>query len=270
MSCINFALNELKMRIPLVVLKEAFKDDVVYYNSANVSLDEQIKNKVIKQRVLPVCNIVGGQQVVIDLAGLTPISLDTNVVVYEIPHERTSYKEIMSVLSVSFSNTPMSFGNLAAPNNSIYGGNYATSAALKICEGLSPIPSISTASCELIGHNTVLIRDPGRTNNLYQLRCMLSNDPNMNNIQQRSWLAFSRLVELAVKSYVYNTLIIKIDMAYLTGGQELGMFKSIVEGYSDSEQMFQDYIKETWQAVSVFNDTWSSDRLLRLQIPSSL
>jgi hypothetical protein len=59
----------------------------------------------------------------------------------------------------------------------------------------------------------------------------------------------------AVKAYLYNKLIVPINSGYLSGGQELGMFKSVLEGYSDAEENYQTYLKEIWGQVAFMNDT---------------
>ena len=272
MSAVTFAINEVKFRIPTPILREAFKDDVMYYNSPNISLDEQIRNKVIKPRIYPVCNVVGGQHVVVNLYDLSPTYTDMYITVYEIPPERVCNREIISAMSVSYSPSTANTGWQVAANNntSMYGGNYLTREALMLCEGLSPIPNVSNAAVEIIGHNTILIRGSNSTSMFYQLRCFISNDPNFNNFQVRSQWKFAELVELAVKAYIYNELYIKMDRAYVVGGQELGSFKQIIENYADAEQMFKEFIKDQWQAIAAMNDTHTHDRFIRLQIPSSL
>jgi hypothetical protein len=73
------------------------------------------------------------------------------------------------------------------------------------------------------------------------------------------------LVEFAVKAYIYNELIVDIDMGELQGGQQLGIFKQIVEGYADAEQNYQDKLK-SWMAISVMNDTPAFHRYLKLSV----
>ena len=126
------------------------------------------------------------------------------------------------------------------------------------------IPMTSTARCQLIAENTILIRDSiGFAPNGW-LRCVLANDENLGNIQLRSYKHFSQLVEYAVKSYIYNELIINLDQGELQGGQTIGVFKEIIQGYSDAEQNYKDYLTDVWEAVAFMNDSEGYSRYVRL------
>jgi hypothetical protein len=144
------------------------------------------------------------------------------------------------------------------------------SAGQRMGDAVSNIPPISNASVELIGYNTVLIRDQLRVTNSYQLRCVVANDEHMSNMQPRTYLAFGKLCELAIKSYIYNNMIIAMDQAYLSGGQELGQFKAIVESYSDAEEQYGTYLNEVWRPISFMSSTIDYTRFLKLQVSPGL
>ena len=65
-------------------------------------------------------------------------------------------------------------------------------------------------------------------------------------------------------------MIIKIDQAYLTGGQELGAFKNYVENLSDAEENYQTYLKEVMQKVFFMNDSSNYNRFIALQMNPSI
>lgn len=273
MNIINKCLSELSYRIPPQLLQQAFKEDVVNWRQAPISLNEKISNKVIRPRVLVDTNLVGGQVVVIPLAGITPRYVDNYMIVYEVPEELCNYRTIMSVLSIGYLPYSGSFNGMSQGMGIVNTNSMSDlmSAAQRVGDSHANIPSISNASVELIGQNTVMIRDQLRMTNAYQLRCVIGNEENLNNIQPRSIPTIARLVELAVKSYIYNTMIIKVDQAYLTGGQELGAMKNIIEGYSDAEQMYQDYLKEVVASVMFMNNSVTAyERLIKLQVSPSL
>ena len=269
MNLIQKCVSDLSFRIPIPVLQLAFKDDIQQWRRAPISLTEQIMLKVVRPRVLIDIDIVGGQTVIIPLENVTPQFLDTYTIVFEIPEFILNYRTIMSALSIGYMPYASSFNSLGVGMGVVNPGSMSDllSAAQRVGDSLSNVPNISNATVELIGHNTILIRDQLRVTNAYQLRCVLGNEENLNNIQPRSSLVFAKVIELAVKSYIYNTLIVKIDQAYLQGGQELGRIKEIVDSYSDSEQMYQDYLKEVVQAVSFMNNNnMSHERFIKLQI----
>lgn len=55
---------------------------------------------------------------------------------------------------------------------------------------------------------------------------------------------FADLCVAAVKSYVYNTLFVPVDRAYVEAGFEISSIKSIIDGYSDSEQRYREMLDQ--------------------------
>ena len=272
MNPLSKAIDEIKFRIPRQLLDVAFRDELTGWRRAPVSLDEQILHRVIRPRVLVDCNLVGGQMALIPLEGLPAVYADQFSVVYQIPKTLTLNRSIVSVLSLSY----LPFAGLCGPTGSNYNSlagslnSPVTMAAQQVANSFSEVPPVSVGYVELVGENTVMFRDSYRVTQAYYLRCILANEENLNNINPRSYPAFSRLCELAVRSYVYNTLIVRIDQAYLQGGQELGVFKSIVEGMADSEELYQTHLREVWRAVAFANDIQSYDRFIKLQLNSAI
>lgn len=274
MNIIRIAVDDIKRKIPSEVLKVVFQDKTSGWRNANapISIDEEIISKVIKSRVIVDTNLLGGQTIVVSLEGLNPRFVDTFTVVYEIPAERVMFRSIMSVLSISYLPYAASFNSMGAGMGIVNPSsmNDVSGAAQRVGDSMSSIPNISNANVELIGHNTVLIREQVRITNAYQLRCVVANEENLANINPRSFLNFARLCELAVKSHIYNKMIIAMDMAYLSGGQELGAFKTYVENLSDSEEMYGTYLREVWAATAFMNSTQDYSRFIRTQMNPAL
>ena len=111
-----------------------------------------------------------------------------------------------------------------------------------------------------------MIKDTVTASGTGLLRCLLANDENFSHLQIRSIPYFTRLCELATKAYIYNEYTIKMDKGRIEGGAEIGRFREIVDGYADAEEMYQEYLLNTWQKVSFMNDRESFERLLKMQI----
>ncbi len=141
-------------------------------------------------------------------------------------------------------------------------------AQMAVQDSFSAIPSVSTARVELVGENMVVVKDLSNYASGTYLRCIIANDENLSNIKMRSIMAFCKMVELAIKSYIYNEYIITMDQAQLSGGQDLGRFKEIIEGYADSEELLQTFVLEKWQKIALMNDNTQMTRFLKLQIGS--
>jgi len=266
MSILTKALDNIKFTIPIEVLNIAFRDTLQNWRQAPVSLDDLIMTKIIKPRVLVDTNLVGGVTVLVSLEGVQPRFVDNYAVLYEVPAEKIMYREIISVLSVSYLPVSGTYGTLGNSIGNVLTTNDVSSAAQRVSNSFANIPVTSTATVDLVGYNTILIRDQQRVTSNYQLRCVLANEENLNNINPRSYLAFAKLCELAVKAYIYNTLIISIDKAYLVGGQELGAIKNYVDNLSDSNEMYNTYLREVWQATAFMNQTQAYSRFIKVQI----
>ncbi len=273
MNILVKAVETVKYTIPIELLKIAFKDEVYNYTSSHISLDERILSNIVRPRVLIDCNIVGGEMILVKLDGLKQRSLDRFSVIYEIPLELVNYRTILSVLSVGYLNG-MGYGNSRSLQQAAgaigSSSNDLLQASSRVGAAMSNIPVVSTAKANVIGNNTILLYDEAGISGLYQLRCLVSNEENLNNISTRSYLAFSNLVVYAVKAYIYNKLIVQLDNAYLVGGQELGSIKNIVESYSDAEENYQTYLNEVWRKTAFMNDIPSYDRFIKMQISPGL
>jgi hypothetical protein len=268
MNAIRKAVDDCKYRIPPQILKEVFTAKTYSWRDSPISIDERIINEVIKSRVLVDCSLVGGTEAMLPLDGLPMERVNNYTVVFHIPKTMTDGRSIMSVHSVSF-NTPGMLSANASQVNSKPGSNSPVMmAGAGVMQSNSLIPVMSSASVQLIAENTIMVRDTTTVLGTGFLRCVLGHDSEMSHIQLRSIVQFCDLVVLALKSYIYNEMIIRIGEAQLSGGQDLGKFKEIVESYADSEEMYREYLMKTWSAVDFMNDRESYTRYIKLQLGS--
>lgn len=268
MQALKKAVDEVKYRIPKEILNEVFKEVSFNYRATPVSIDEQILTKVVRARVLVDCNLVGGTEALISLEGVPAENVDIYSTVYHLPKDKTQNRSIMSVLSVTYMAPGMSAMTNAMQGFKPCSVTPSLQAGQAMMDSYSPMPATSTAKVQLIAENTIMIRDTAPPVGHAMLRCVLANDENLAHIQMRSIPDFCKLVELACKSYVYNEFIIKLDRGQLYGGHDLGKFKEIIEGYADSEEMYEDFLRNKWQAVAFMNDTESFTRYTKLMIGS--
>lgn len=269
MNAIQLAINELHARIPYQLLLAGYKPDFQYQQNALFNLDEAIRLTTINQRVLPIANILGGQHIVVSLAGLTPQASDYYTSVYEIPSDRLAGREILTPLQVSY----LPVGYMQQSNfgySTMSGNNQSTvDAAAALWNNFANIPPVANSNVRLVAKNTVLISLQSPITQTFFLRCLVTNDPELNNIHVRSHLGFSKLVELAVKSYLYNKLVINIGETQLHGGQELGIFRDKLYEYSEAEQQFQEYLP-IWQRIGTMNDNVQHRRIMKMQLMPGL
>jgi hypothetical protein len=269
MNPIAKAVVEIKYRIPYDVLRIAFATNE-WRSNAILTLDEEIKNRVIKKRVIPDCNIYGGQTLIVPLDGINPTYKDPRTLVYEVPAEKLMNKQIMSVLNVGF--FPYSnMSSFTVGGYSQFGSSTSLSSATnRLLDAHSNIPFLSSADVELVGNNTILIRDQIKQSGIYTLRCIVANNENMEELNVRYIPSFCKLCELAVKSYIYNRMIVNLDRGYIEAGVELTSVKSIIEEFKESEEMYQTRLSENWRAESIMADKKRHLSLIKMQISPGL
>lgn len=269
MDPIRKSISDVKYAIPKAVLQAAFMDRYITPTPLGASLDSQIEHLVIRPRVMVDCDLVGGTQTTISLDNLPQEDAGNNTIVIRIPKSLTQGKRIITVLSFNYTNSAQmlgynGYGMAGAGMQYSPGDNTVVNTLMSnLVASMDRIPVTSTTNVRLIAENTIAVQDGLRLTQGGSLLCMLANDDNMANIHPRSYHHFSQLVTWAVKAYVYNTLIVELDVGALKGGFQLGVIKTIIDGYSDSEQGYQDYLRDTWRQVALMNDSNSYRRLLR-------
>lgn len=260
---ITRAVAEIHFRIPREILNEVFKPLNYSWQTTVINVDEQIINQVIRPRILIDCNLVGGVEVLIPLMNVPSYSENNYTTVFHIPKSMTQGRSITAVLSYSY----MTPSLMAAMNSNLNvpdcgrSSLVLTGQAMYDSFNLSAMPS--TARIDLIAENTVMIKDTNNTSGTGVLRCVVSNDENLSNLQIRAIPYFVKLCELGVKSFIFNKYAIYMDEATVRGGFQIGRFKEIIDGYSDAEQMYQEYLLATWKRVAFMNDTETHTRYLR-------
>lgn len=276
MNTISKAVQEIRFVVPNQVLKLAYMGRFNFHESnqrtAPITLDEQIRRKTIEARVMVDSDIIGGETIVIDLVGLVPEQLDEFNYIFRIPPERLNYRTILTALTVNYM-TYNTVNNNYLPGTSAMTPNYindVSSAAHRAFDSRGNIPIVSSAEVLAVGHNTIMVRKHLIASSVVQARVVVTNDQNLMNISIRNAPTFSKLCKLAAKSFIYNELIVEMDKNYLERGQELGAIKTIVDGYSDAEEMYQTCLREEWAAVSLINNRLSYEDVLKLAINPAL
>ena len=258
MDAITYAIKEIKNSIPVEILHEAMFFNTPPNEQGLVSLDYQIRNKIIKGVVKDKTDITGGQEHTLILSGLTPTPAEPNCVVYDIPSDLTGNREIISVSKVIF--TPFVYGSsngmLPTMTGGIFGSTNGTIAnsVNRVQQSDNGRMVGQNVRVDLIGYNKISLRGVYVFTNNIVLHCTLENNDNFSNLPVRAFDHFAKLCILAAKRYVYNTLIVPINLGKLVNGQELGIFKSIVEDYSSASEDMEVYIKEQWRKIAFMAD----------------
>jgi hypothetical protein len=260
MNPVNKAIADVKFKIPLDILNAAFLPRQFGQRPLPVNLDTLIRQKVFEPRVRVDCGLTGGNMISIPLGSITPEYVDLYNLIYKIPKQLTGNRSITKVLDLT-----VGYGSVMGTTNmGLEGASPMLDAMSGVIAAVSPIPIVSTAYVEIIAENTVLVSDTMQFPLNAYLRCMVDYDPDFTKLKPQTIPKFSKLVEFAVKAYIYNELIIPIGQGQLYGGMDLGKFKEIVETFSDANDNYETYLKDIWPTVAILDDTESRRRHLRL------
>lgn len=251
MSAVANALQDLSFVIPTEILNAAFMNQEMATCGLNISLETRIREAVIEPRVVKDLNLMGGAQTYIPLD--FPVKseyIDPFCVVYYIPDEFTQQRTIVQAYGIFF-------GILGYQNTGHalhYSENTMTAETRKVLDAARRPTPAQTSYVNMIAHNVLMVRFIYLPTQTAYLSCKLSHDPELNTIRPPSYIAFSELVEYAVKSYIYTKMYVKMGEAYLHGGQALGEFKDQVMEWRDAEQMYRDQRKKFMKIQQNFND----------------
>lgn len=257
------------IEIPYPVLQQAFLGDDAPNVGAPVTISSRILNTVIRPIVMTDMDVVGGQEMVIDLAGLPTVMADMRTLVYQIPPERTMYRTIISVLEASYVPFSATYSNnypwLAMQPSSVTSSELYNVADKVFQSNSRQVPLVTTYT-ELIGHNTVLIREQMRISGIYSLRVNVGNEENLHNLPLKVLPRFTKACVLATKAYIFNKLPVIIDQNVVQGGQQIGKIKEIIEGYADAAEMYNTFMEEDWAVTAYLADPEKRRRLIGFQM----
>lgn len=263
MNIVLKSIRDISFVIPKEILEAAFIPKRNAWSLKSVSVEQQLMDLVIRPRVLVDCDILGGTELYVPIGNLAVEQVDGRTLVMRVPKTLTQGRSIISADSILF-NDP-SRGSMRGISSTLDSGALA-SAITQLVDGVGKIPVTSTSNIDLIAENTIMVYDfivfPSRS----VLKCRIGNDENLSNIPVRAAPAFSLLIEYAVKSYIYNKLNVELDMGELFSGSQLGKVREVVDGYSDTEELYKTQRKEVIQKISYMADKRIMTNHIRLLV----
>ena len=219
-----------------------------------VSLDMRIKEVIISGRVLSDININSGKIKRIPLTSCEPVHIlpdpgfDTIIsptpgTLYRVPAAARENRDIVGIVDISylysyvgFSDSPFGFGS---------NGNTVSSLASAMINSHTHRNACLTPTPTLLNDNMILINPTNSFISDWCLVCRLGYDEEFLNIARSMILPLSKLIMTATKAYIWTALVIRIDAGELSGGQELGKFKEIVDSYKEDLDRYDEDLKKT-------------------------
>lgn len=243
-NIINYGTSRIVAEIPPQILEKAFNPHPQYGAGLFKSRVEIIADEIIRKRVVPDCNIVGGEQRAISLDNI-PNKNVGEAVVFRIPLANTGGRHIVSVLGLETTEANSNRSSLSMLNAAV-----------------GP-QTLNSSRVELVGPNCIAVQDVIPGIGMF-LRCMLANDPELSNFSQQSYLAFGTLCVLAAKATIYNKLFITLGESGTNGGQTNAATQSVIDGYSDSTELYNEFLDKRWRKISKFADSVTKKRALEM------
>lgn len=270
MNPISYSIDRLvKFGIPKPILNMTFISRYAKDYYTLDTLESKIREEVISGRIVVDCNLVHGTEMTVPLSKCERIEGNYYTSTWRIPKTLTQGKRITSVteLTAASGSVVTTDATMNGSSAGLYNSSMASfstygsvlGAARQMQRSATPIMSVSNALIYLVGDNTVLIKDSVLTPATMVLRVLVENDENFNHIQPAWYPTFYELVATAVKSYIYNNLVIEQDNVFISSGGELNRFKEIVDSYSDAEEIYAEKLEE-WYKCANLNDPESSRR----------
>lgn len=253
-NAIEASLKEIYLTIPKEILDLAF---LPYQR--RIALDKCIIDDVITSKVLYDCNIVAGKKCTIvlkpewciesELPSSYSIYAGNAYCIYRIPPEARENRPIADCISVDYPGYLYGYGNGVGtiPNMAMAGvGNSMGDVACTMIGAMNNSGVVTPTPIRLNGHEVKLtpITFSLAQNVDWILECRLAYDKEMTNLNTRAIRPFVALCVAAVKAYIYTKLIVQIDNQYLSGGQELGVVKEIVQSYSGALDDYQEKLRK--------------------------
>ena len=253
---IAYALGRINRAIPKQLLHEAYgKQDIggmLNPFGGIINPNELIRDKVITGHVLADLNIVGGIETEIASEKCMINRQSDNSYIIVIPKEATNGKSVTSLLGLRLGATNVNAYPTMNPNRLVVPTTTTGNNAMALFNSSTAMPLVNIGDVtQLPGENTFLIRNMAYIPSYTHLRVIVQNNDDLSNLNPRTQVKFAELCILAVKSDIYNELIVTIDEQQIMAGRGVGAFKNMLESYNDAETMYQ-------EALAKFTSTMAS------------
>lgn len=244
---ITKALQDVFFEIPREILEATFKPAI-----RSKTLDACIMDDLIRGKVLTDCNIYGGKLVKIPMTLDNAICLDAPVPytlgvaatwsTYRIHPRARENRPIAATIAIRFPYNYTSAYQATGCNPT--SGITLSQLACSALNAMTFQNAITTPTPVLLSGDTIRLDPPQLSHMDWILECRLCFDQDFTNMDVNSLQTFGNLVMAATKAYIYNQMIITVDRTYLSGGQELGIFKQLVESYADQADKYKEHLVE--------------------------
>ena len=260
MDAFQHAIDYVKWEIPEEILEDAIIDKRSRFRRTPGNLDDRIRSKIIKERVMRDLENIGGVGIQIILNGLPFTKLSTYERIYRIPITYTQGRLIVRASKVVLNVTSNYAERVPGQSHrSIYVSPIERSVQSVIASHRS-VPNISNTDVEILGDNVLKIQDYYNFSSDIMLDCHIQYSHDFHELPRAYWNDFADLVTAATKMYTYKQLSLRLDKTRLEGGRDYGRYKEYVEEFRDANQVYRQLIDEKWGVITTLADSHSKNK----------
>lgn len=251
MGPIDTALRDALFYIDPIILKAAFKDDLVNFNGYSRNIRDAITEIIIYDQIIPDLSIVAGEEIWIDLKEDYVKWRDERQVVFTVPPSAIGGREIITPRQISFKDYVI--GQL--PAHTTEGG------LARIMNSTPDITGKTTTDVKMLGTtNTIFVTNFDTTTlNNHRLEAVVSHDRNLSAIPPKWYKTFSRLVELKLKAFLYVRMSTILDICESNAGVSIGNVKNILDRYSDAAEMYKEELERWIKYSQMYDENANAD-----------
>lgn len=244
-NTMKIILSHINDNVPEMLLRLAYNP-----NNLPVGIDQLIHSKTIMNRVYLYCNLLGGKRkeiiVTYDMRVVTysdprqeALVRMGSYAVYEIPPQYRDNRPIVSVVGLGYPNQAINYPwDQCRPTS---GANVAKMMKA-VLTSHTMSGSVTTPDVDLISGSRIMISPPQYADYDWVLSCNVAYDENFNGLNRQAVLALQDICLSAVKSHIYNKLVLEVDQGLIIYGGELGTAKELIYEYKEEEEKFQDQL----------------------------
>lgn len=253
---VNYIMNT---DIPNKILEDVFLP-TKHSGARNRSLRDCIIEKIIRNKIMPALNSIGGTLIDVPLWECK-FEFDNTFQYryhrhYEISERFTQNRPINAVLRA------FNMGVVTSPTG-IGAGGVGVSAfqtsdvdemVRKQIETYGRAVQFSDSDIEIVGDNVIrVVNTIMQTYNL-SLECRVGYSREFHELTRPYHIDFYNLANMATKAYIYKEHRLSIDQFKNDGGRELGVYSDFVNEYSSAAEDYQTDLDTRWGKLLILGD----------------
>lgn len=245
-------MSRVCQNIPKPILQVALKK----YNDENhtaYTITSFVQEVFLTRIILPEMNLTGGLLKTIPLrtewiehtpgdhAGYAgddgPYSL------FRVPPEARDNKPISCIVSIQYPYNTYLGGGVNSSDIGL-GGYCLVDQVDEVLNSYTLARPRNHPTARLLSGDLIRISPSQYSVQNWLMTCRIDFDSSFNNLHHNAVIPLAKATVLAIKHWCHTNLLIDIDRAWMETGQDIGVFKSTIEGWADAKDQYEEAMVE--------------------------